>query len=311
MLNFPLWPKQASTVAPWVDLFYIVLVLLSILFCVLVFGMITFFIIKYRRRSDAEQPVQIHGNLPLELLWTVIPLFLAIGVFAGGADLFFRLARVPNDPMDVYIVGKQWMWKVQHAQGKREINELHVPLGQTVRLTLASEDVLHDFFIPAFRVKMDAVPGRYTTMWFEATELGEFHIFCAEFCGTQHSGMIGKVTVMEPEDFQSWMDGGAQGETIVEAGERKFSELACDTCHKNVGSGRGPSLVNLYGHNVELEGGREVLVDDEYLRQSILNSQASIVAGYQPIMPLFQGQISEETLLQLIAYIKSLSETAE
>jgi len=209
--------------------------------------------------------------------------------------------------LEVYVVGKQWMWKIQHEQGKREINALHVPVGQAVRLTMTSEDVLHDFFVPAFRVKMDVIPGRYTTMWFEATKVGEYHLFCAEYCGTQHSGMVGKVTVMEPTAYDDWLSGGGSGETMVEAGERKFQEFACNTCHKAAGGGRGPSLVGVFGKEEELTNGTTVLIDDTYLRESILNSQAKVTAGYKPIMPLFQGQISEESLLQVIAYIKSLS----
>ncbi len=201
MSDFPLFPAQASTIAWQVDALYGFLVLLTVVFCILVFGMVTIFTIKYRRRSDDEQPEQNHGNLAMELSWTIIPLFIGLFVFLLGADVFFRLQRAPADPLEIYAVGKQWMWKIQHESGKREINTLHVPIGQPVRITMTSEDVLHDFFIPAFRVKNDVIPGRYTTLWFEATQLGEFHLFCAEYCGTQHSGMIGKVIVMGPTDY--------------------------------------------------------------------------------------------------------------
>ena len=312
MSDFPLFPPQASTVAWQVDALYAFLVALTVVFCLLVFGMVIIFAIKYRRRSDDEQPVQNHGNLALELSWTIIPLFLALFVFLVGADIFFRLQRSPADPLEVYAVGKQWMWKIQHESGKREINTLHVPKGQPVRVTMTSEDVLHDFFIPAFRVKMDVLPGRYTTMWFEATQVGEFHLFCAEYCGTQHSGMIGKVIVMEPSDYHDWLMGAAgSGATMVEAGLRQFQQLGCETCHKSTSSGRGPSLIGIFDKKEKLKNGQEVTVDVDYLRESILQPRAKIVKGYEPIMPIFEGQISEQSLLQIVSYIKSLSESAQ
>ncbi len=312
MSDFPLFPAQASTIAWQVDALYGFLVLLTVVFCILVFGMVTIFAIKYRRRSDDEQPEQNHGNLALELSWTIIPLFLALFVFLLGADVFFRIQRAPADPLEIYAVGKQWMWKIQHESGKREINTLHVPKGQPVRLTMTSEDVLHDFFIPAFRVKNDVIPGRYTTLWFEATQLGEFHIFCAEYCGTQHSGMIGKVIVMDPTDYHDWLMGAsASDESMVEAGQRQFQTLGCETCHKSTSSGRGPSLIGIYDKPVTLKNGQEVTVDVDYIRESILQPRAKIVDGYEPIMPIFEGQISEQSLLQIVSYIKSLTESAE
>jgi cytochrome c oxidase subunit II len=312
MSDFPLFPAQASTIAWQVDALYGFLVLLTVVFCILVFGMVTIFAIKYRRRSDDEQPEQNHGNLALELSWTIIPLFIALFVFLLGADVFFRLQRAPADPLEIYAVGKQWMWKIQHESGKREINTLHVPKGQPVRLTMTSEDVLHDFFIPAFRVKNDVIPGRYTTLWFEATQLGEFHIFCAEYCGTQHSGMIGKVIVMDPTDYHDWLMGAsASDESMVEAGQRQFQTLGCETCHKSTSSGRGPSLIGIYDKPVTLKNGQEVTVDVDYIRESILQPRAKIVDGYEPIMPIFEGQISEQSLLQIVSYIKSLTESAE
>ena len=312
MSDFPLFPAQASTIAWQVDALYGFLVLLTVVFCILVFGMVTIFAIKYRRRSDDEQPEQNHGNLALELSWTIIPLFIALFVFLLGADVFFRLQRAPADPLEIYAVGKQWMWKIQHESGKREINTLHVPKGQPVRLTMTSEDVLHDFFIPAFRVKNDVIPGRYTTLWFEATQLGEFHIFCAEYCGTQHSGMIGKVIVMDPTDYHDWLMGAsANDESMVEAGQRQYQTLGCETCHESTSSGRGPSLIGIYDKPVTLKNGQEVTVDVDYIRESILQPRAKIVDGYEPIMPIFEGQISEQSLLQIVSYIKSLTESAE
>jgi cytochrome c oxidase subunit 2 len=244
----------------------------------------------------------------LELTWTIIPFLLAMVMFVWGADLFFRLAKSPANAMDVYVVGKQWMWKIQHPEGVREINELHVPLGRPVRILLGSEDVVHSFGSPAFRVKMDAVPGKWTTMWFTATAAGTYHIFCNQYCGTKHSGMIGEVIAMPPQDYEAWLatGRGTTTATSVESGERLFSDLSCTTCHKADSTGRGPSLVGLYGSTVQLTNGSKAVADEAYLRESIMNSQANIVAGYMPNMPAFQGQISEENLMQLVAYIKSL-----
>jgi cytochrome c oxidase subunit 2 len=213
--------------------------------------------------------------------------------------------------MQLYATGKQWMWKFQHPEGVREINELHVPLGQNVKITMSSEDVIHSLFMPSFRVKMDVVPGRYTQLWFRATQTGSFHIFCTEYCGTQHSGMIGTVTVMEPGDYEAWLSGGSggaarPGESLAQAGERLFNERACNTCHLPNGAGRGPALVGLLGSTVKLEGGGSLKADETYVRESILNPGAKIVAGYTPQMPTFQGQLTEEQVLALIAYIRTL-----
>ncbi len=310
MSDFPLWPEQASSVAWQVDALYGLLLALTLLFTVLVFGLVIVFALKYRRKSDDEVPEQIHGSIPLELAWTIIPLFMAIGVFTLGADVFFRIQRAPADPLEVYVVGKQWMWKLQHESGKREINTLHVPVGQPVRLTMTSEDVLHDFFVPAFRVKQDVIPGRYTTMWFEATKVGEYHLFCAEFCGTQHAYMVGKVIAMEPGDYHDWLSGGPMASvSMADAGKKQFTQLGCQTCHKSDSDGRGPTLIGVYNEPQKLTNGKEIMADVEYLRESILYPNAKIVDGYQPIMPGFDGQINEQSLLQLVAYIKSLNET--
>lgn len=308
--TFPLFPQAASSIASDVDLLYFFILAVCSFFAVLVSALVVFFAIKYRRRHADEVGHDIHGSILLELLWTVIPFILAMVMFFWGADLYFRIARPPADAMEVFVVGKQWMWKVQHPEGVREINELHVPLGRPVRITLGSEDVLHDYYIPAFRVKMDAVPGKLTTMWFTATKTGTYHIFCAEYCGTQHSGMIGQVIVMEPQDYEAWLAGGRTTGTPVENGEKLFTQLACITCHKADVSGRGPILAGVFGSTVDLQDGRQVVADENYLRESIMNPQAKIVRTYQPIMPTFQGTVSEENLLQLIAYIKTLKVAA-
>jgi cytochrome c oxidase subunit 2 len=304
--SFPLFPQSASSVAGDVDLLYFFILAVSSFFAILVTLAVVYFAVRFRRRHPDEVGHDIHGSITLELVWTFIPFVLAMVMFFWGADLFFNLSRPPADSMDVFVVGKQWMWKVQHPEGVREINELHVPINRNVRITLGSEDVLHDYYIPAFRVKMDAVPGKLTTMWFRATKPGTYHIFCAEYCGTQHSGMIGQVIAMEPHDYEAWLAGGRSTGSAVENGEKLFTSLACITCHKTDATGRGPVLAGVFGSTVQLMDGRRVVVDENYLRESIMNPQAKVVLGYQPIMPTFQGTVSEENLLQLIAYIKTL-----
>jgi cytochrome c oxidase subunit II len=304
--NFPLFPQQASIQAGQVDAIYFFMVAVTAFFSLLIAGLIVFCAIKFRRRRDDEVGVAIHGSLALELLWTVIPFIISMGMFAWGAKVFFDLYRAPAGAMEVFVVGKQWMWKVQHMTGQREINELHVPVGRPVKLIMGSEDVIHSFYIPAFRVKADVVPGRYNTLWFQATKPGRYHLFCAEYCGTKHSGMIGSVVALGPIEFQAWLSGGAASDSPVAAGEKLFQSLACHTCHVQGGPGRGPVLTNLFGHQVELQGGGKVVADEAYIRESIVLPQAKVVAGFQPIMPPFQGMVTEEQLLQLIAYVKSL-----
>jgi cytochrome c oxidase subunit II len=307
---FPLFPPSASSVSGEVDLLYLFIVAVCAFFTVLVAALVVYFTLRYRRRHPDEVGADIHGSLSLELTWTFIPFVLSMVMFGWGATLFFKLATPPANAMEVFVVGKQWMWKIQHPEGVREINELHVPLGRPVRLTLGSEDVIHDFSIPAFRVKMDVVPGKLTTMWFEATQLGTFHIYCAEYCGTKHSGMIGQVIVMTPQDYEGWLAGGRSTGTAAQNGERLFTDLACITCHKTDSTGRGPSLLGVFGSKVVLTDGRTVVADENYLRESIMNSQAKVVQGYQGIMPAFQGMVTEENLMQLIAYIRTLKPAA-
>jgi cytochrome c oxidase subunit II len=305
--NFPLFPQRASIQAGQVDAIYFFMVSVTAFFSLLIAGLIVFFAVKYRRRQDDEVGVAIHGSLALELLWTIIPFIISMGMFAWGAKVFFDLYRVPAGAMEIFVVGKQWMWKVQHMSGQREINELHVPVGRPVKLIMGSEDVLHSYYIPAFRVKADVIPGRFNTLWFQATKPGVYHLFCAEYCGTRHSGMIGSVVALGPSEFQEWLSGGPVSDSPAAAGEKLFQSLACNTCHTQGAQGRGPVLTNLVGHEVELQGGGKVVVDDAYIRESIVLPQAKVVAGFQPIMPTFQGLVTEEQLLQLIAYVKSLS----
>lgn len=304
--NFQLFPQQASTVAGRVDALYLFLIAVTAFFSIIIASMVIYFALRYRRRHADEIGVPHHGSLLLELTWTIIPLIIALVIFFWGASVYFALITPPKDTMEIYVVGKRWMWKAQHLSGQKEVNELHVPVGQPVKLILGSEDVIHSFYVPAFRIKMDAVPGRATSMWFEATTPGKYHLFCAEYCGTSHSGMIGTVTVMEPADFQVWLAGGKATGTLAEQGEKLFNELGCVTCHLANGSGRGPLLTGLVGSKVTFANGETAVADDDYIRESILNPTAKMVAGYAPLMPTFQGQVSEEQLMQLLAYIKSL-----
>jgi cytochrome c oxidase subunit 2 len=307
--NLPLFPEQASTIAKDVDLLFAFILVVALFFSVLIASLVVGFAIRYRRRSDDDVPEDVHGLLALELTWSLIPFGLAMVMFVWGASVYMTLARPPDNALDVYVVGKQWMWKLQHMEGRQEINELHVPVGQPVKLTLTSEDVIHSFYVPAFRIKMDAVPGRYTYAWFEATKPGTYHLFCTEYCGTQHSGMIGWVHVMERAQYQAWLAQGGMETTALApaaAGEKLFEGMGCATCHRQTGGALGPALAGLAGKTVELEGGQTVVADEDYLRESILNPRAKLVAGYRPVMPTFQGLVSEQQLLQLIQYIKGL-----
>jgi cytochrome c oxidase subunit 2 len=308
--GFPLIPEQASTIAPGVDLLYYFLSAVSIFFSLLIFSAIFYFAIRYRRRSDTEIPKPIHGSTALEIFWSAVPFCIVMVMFGWGASLYFTNSRAPEGAMTINVVGKQWMWKLQHPEGQREINELHVPAGRPVKITISSEDVLHSLYFPSFRTKMDAIPGRYTYLWFEAQKPGVYRIFCTEYCGTNHSGMIGSVTVLEPAAFQAWLQGGAEGGTLAQRGARLFDSLACNSCHLESGRGRGPSLKDIVGTTETLQDGSTVVVDDAYLRESILTSQAKIVRGFQPLMPTFQGLISEENLVALIEHVKSLSPKA-
>ena len=301
-----LFPVQASTFAPDVDHLLYFLLAVAAFFTLAIFCSIFYFAIHYRRRSESELPRAIHCGMALEILWSVIPFGLTMVMFTWGASIYFNESRPPDNALDIYVVGKQWMWKLEHLGGQREINELHIPVGRAVRLTMTSEDAIHSFFVPAFRTKQDAVPGRYTTTWFTPTKVGKYHLFCAEYCGTNHSRMGGWVYVMEPRDYEAWLSGGTSGGSLAENGQKLFDELACGNCHKHDGSGRCPSLTGLFGKTVQLAGGATVKADEGYIRESILQPQAKIVAGYGPIMPTFQGLVTEEGVLQLIEYIKSL-----
>jgi len=223
-----------------------------------------------------------------------------------GALLYFRIYDPPANAMNIYVVGKQWMWKAEHPGGQHEINALHVPAGRPVQLTMISQDVFHSFSIPDFRVKREVIPGRYTTVWFQATEPGTYHIFCTQYCGTQHSGMIGEVTVLTPDDYEKWTKQSTSGMSLAQNGERLFASMGCNACHSGTAAARGPNLAGVYGSKLTLTNGNQVLVNDAYLRDAILNPSEHVTAGFAPIMPTYQGQISEDGLIDLVEYIKDL-----
>ena len=289
-----------------VDNLYFFLVALTAFFSVLIAGLIVFYAIKYKRRHPDSVGGRIHGGMILEITWSIIPLLITMVIFVWGASVFFAMASPPAETLNIYVVGKQWMWKFQHLDGQREINELHVPVGRNVKLIATSEDVIHDFFVPAFRMKADVLPGRYVNIWFHATTPRRYHLFCAEYCGTRHSGMIGEVVVMEANEYQEWLSGGAPEGSLASAGEKLFADLACNSCHRPDSRGRGPVLNGLFGQTITTDAGEMVVVDEAYIRESIVNPSAKISAGYQPIMPTFQGLVSEEGLLELIEYVKAL-----
>ncbi len=300
-------PTDASASADRVDHLYFFLTGLTLFFTFLIFATIFYFMIKYRRRSEEERPPVTQQSMALEITWIVIPSLICVVLFFWGASLFFAAARPPQGAMEVFVVGKQWMWHLQHPEGPREINQLHIPVDIPVRLTMTSEDVIHDFFVPAFRVKMDVVPGRYTSEWFEATKPGSYHLFCAQYCGTLHSGMTGTIEVMSPTGYAQWLRENSTTESMSQMGLQLFSRLGCDTCHLSDGTGAGPALQGRFGKQVTLRDGQNRVLDEAYVRQSILDPASLPLPNYRPVMPTFRGQVSEEQILQLIAYIKSLA----
>lgn len=307
MPDFPLIPEQASRLAQEVDLLTAAWVVVSLFFGTLITVLVLYFFVRFRRRKEGEVGIPEQASWPLELTWSLIPLAIALAMFFWGAKVFFAISRPPADAVEFQVTGKQWMWKIQHPSGQREINDLHVPVNTPIKLNMTSEDVIHSFYLPAFRVKQDVLPGRYTTVWFEADKPGEYHIFCTEYCGAEHSKMIGTIHVLEQDEYEAWIGGGPPSKPPAEMGQELFAQLACDTCHITGRESRGPELENLYGGEVRLTTGRTVAADDTYLRESILNPAAKVVAGFQPLMPTYQGQVSEEQLSHLLAFIKSLS----
>ena len=307
----PLFPPQASTVALEVDALYALLVAITAFFTILVAGLFLFFGLRYRRKLESERPIQVHPPAWLEIAWSVIPLLICLVLFVWGVQLYFKIYTPPKDAVTIHVVGKRWMWKIQHMSGAREINELHVPVGVPIRLLLTAEDTIHAFSLPAFRIKRDAIPGTMTTMWFNATKVGSYHIFCAEYCGTKHSEMIGTVHVMEKDAYQRWLAGPNAGLPPAVQGAKLFEELNCISCHRAGATQRGPVLEGVFGTTVELRGGAKVVADDAYIRESIVNPTAKIVNGYEPLMPVYLGQLSEEQVNALLTYVRDTLGKAE
>ncbi len=308
--KFRLFPESATEMAREIDALYFMALGITAFFSLLIAALVLYFAIRYRRRSENQVGKPDKGGIWLEIMWSVIPLLILLVMFGWGAKIFFEARRPPSDAVAYYVTAKQWMWKFQHPDGRREINDLHVPLGETIKLVMTSEDVIHSFFVPAFRVKMDVLPGRYTTLWFRADKAGTYRLFCTEYCGTEHSFMRGSVVVMEPRDYEAWLGNRIHGPQRVATGEELFTRLACDTCHRSDSAVQAPILDGIFGKLETFADGSEVLIDENYMRESILNPGAKLVDGYMAIMPTMQGRITEEELLQLIRYLKSLGEAA-
>ena len=300
-----LFPAEASTIAPWTDALYFFLLGMTLVGLLLVGALVFYFSLTYRKE---KHPVatQVEGSTLLEATWTIIPLAIFLVTFVWGALLYFRIYNPPTNAMNIYIVGKQWMWKAEHPGGQHEINNLHVPIGRPVQLTMISQDVFHSFSIPDFRVKREVIPGRYSTVWFQATEAGTYHIFCTQYCGTAHSAMIGEITAMTPDEYTKWTQQSTSGMSLAQNGERLYASMGCNACHNGSAAARGPNLAGVYGSKLQLTNGSQVLVNDAYLRDAILNPSQHVTAGYAPIMPTYQGQISEEGLIDLVEFIKNL-----
>jgi cytochrome c oxidase subunit 2 len=305
--DFPLFPQQASTLAPEVDAIFFFGVGIAVLFSLLIAVVILFFALRYKRQHEDQVGQDEHAPPVLEIVWSVVPLIILLFMFAWGAKVFFHASRPPADAYEYFVVGKQWMWKFQHPEGQREINELHVPVGRPVKLTMTSEDVIHAFFVPAFRVKADVVPGMYSTAWFKATKPGTYALYCAEYCGAEHSLMSGRIVVQEPHEYERWLYGTKGKQGMILTGKDLFEARACNTCHRQDSDARAPVLHGLFGKSVALLGGKSAVADEDYVRESILTPGAKVVAGYQPIMPTYRGQLTESEVLELIAYIKSLA----
>lgn len=310
LADLPLFPVAASAQAGPIDALYWFLTVVSVVMTVVIFIAVGYFAYKYRRRVNVHA-TQIEGSTALELTWSIVPFLVMLIMFGWGAQLFFAAQQPPRDAMEVFVTGKQWMWKIQYPNGMKEINELHVPIGQNVKLTMASEDVIHSFSIPAFRVRHDVVPGHYNSLWFTPTKEGRYRLFCTEYCGLSHAGMGGWVTVLGEREYANWLSGADGGGSLADQGQKLFAQNGCSTCHLNEQQGRCPVLKGLYNKPVQLAGNKTVIADDAYLRESILEPNAKIVSGFEPnVMPNFKGQLSEENVIQLISYIKSLSPAA-
>jgi cytochrome c oxidase subunit II len=304
---FSILPEAASAYAGKIDVLFYAITAVTIVFSILIFLLILVFALKFRRKKGDTPPPATHLFLPIEIAWTVIPLLICLGFFVWGCNLFIEAySNTPKNTYDIYVTGKQWMWKYQHPTGRREINDVHLPVGQNVRFIMVSEDVIHDMFIPAMRMKHDVLPMRYSSMWFRATMPGNFHIFCSQYCGTKHSAMVGTAILMNQPEFENWLSGQKAQQTPAERGRSLFESTGCIACHQKGALQRAPLLEGVFGTRVKMSDGRVVEADENYVRKSILDPKADVVEGYQPIMPTYAGRLSEDDLIQVVAYIKSL-----
>jgi len=306
MTNFALFPPEASKIAPQMDALFFFMVLISLIGLTVVVLLVIGFSILYSKKRHPVA-VQIEGSTLLEATWTIIPLGLFLVIFVWGSLIYFRVYTPPANAMNIYVVGKQWMWKAEHPGGQHEINSLHIPIGRPIQLTLISQDVFHSFSIPAFRVKREAIPGRYTNVWFEATQTGTYHLFCTQYCGTNHSAMIGDIVVLSPDDYKKWLSESTSGMSLAQNGERLFASLSCNACHSGKPGSRGPNLAGIFGSEIHLANGSTAQVNEAYLRDAILNPSDHVAQGYVPIMPTYQGQISEDGIISLVEYIKTMN----
>jgi cytochrome c oxidase subunit 2 len=305
--RLPLFPESASSVSGEVNAFFISMLILCTAVALGIACFLIYCAIRYHRHAENELGSQKRYNIPIEVAWTVVPFVLFLGMFGWGAKMYFDIERPPNNAIGMYVVAKQWMWKIQHPEGQREINELHIPAGQAVKLTMTSEDVIHSFFVPAFRTKQDVLPGRYTTIWFAATKPGRYHLFCSQYCGTNHSGMVGWIYVMNQTDYQRWLTQGAAEGSLASTGEKYFHQFGCANCHHFGNQGRCPDLRDLYMRPVQLTNGQTILADDSYIREKLHDPNAQIPLGFAPnVMPNFTDVVSEEQVVALISYIKAL-----
>ena len=303
-------PQQASTVSESVDWAFYFVYWISAFFAVLITALTILFVVKYRRTAARRQADHApHHNLALEVAWTVPPTLLVVALFWVGFRGFVDLATPPQNAYEVLVTGQKWKWLFTYPGGYVDEN-LHVPVDTPIRLVLSSEDVIHSFFVPEFRVKRDVVPGRYNKAWFQATRPGEFDVLCTEYCGTNHSGMLSKVVVHRPGEFETWLAKASNFlDTMppAEAGERLVTQRGCPQCHSVDGKpGIGPTFLGLFGHQQAIAGGGSVAVDEDYIRESILQPQAKIAAGYEPVMPTFQGRLSDREITAIIEYLKTL-----
>jgi cytochrome c oxidase subunit 2 len=306
-MNFPLLPYEDSSYAAHVDAIFVSLLVLCSTITLAIFIVITWFCIRYRRGSPADRTAPKDRNTPLELTWIVIPLMIFVGLFIWAGNVYYEMFSPPADGVAIYVIGKQWMWKIEHAGGQREINQLHIPVNRDIVLTLTSQDVIHDFDVPAFRIKHDVLPGRYVRMWFRATQTGTYHLFCGQYCGDFHSLMVGEVIVMSLTDYAAWLQNSGQSGPVTLAAEGSvyFHDLGCSGCHEGSQVIHAPSLTGIYGQPVPLASGQVVVANDDYIRDCILQPAKNVPQGYQPIMPSYQGLVSEEKIIALIAYVKS------